>query len=114
MLERRLDSAVFNARFASSRIQSRQLVNHGHFTVNNKNVNIPSYLVKEGDVIKVKEKSRKIYPILKGMASIENSTIPEWIEIDQGNFEIKIAKLPVREDINVPVQEQTIVELYSK
>lgn len=114
LLETRFDSVIYNAKFGSSRQQARQLIKHRHFTINEKKVDIPSYNLKEGDVITVSEKSRKLYPILKSMAAIENSVIPSWMQINQDNFEIKVLRLPERADIEVPVQEQTIVELYSK
>ncbi len=114
LLERRLDNVVYRLCFASSRQQARQLVRHGHILVNNKKVDIPSYLVKEGDVISIKEKSRKLYPILKSMGRLESLPLPEWLSIDPDNFTGKVLRLPERSDVDIPVQEQLIVELYSK
>lgn len=114
LLERRLDNVVYRLCFASSRQQARQLVRHGHILVNNKKVDIPSYLVKEGDVISIKEKSRKLYPILKSMGRLESMPLPEWLSIDPDNFTGKVLRLPERNDVDIPIQEQLIVELYSK
>ncbi len=114
LLERRLDNVVFRAYFASSRQMARQLVRHGHIYVNGKKVNIPSYLVKVGDVITIKEKSRKLYPILKSMGKLESVTLPEWISVDSENFSAKIERLPEKKDIMLPIKEQLIIELYSK
>ncbi len=114
LLERRLDNVVYRAYFASSRQQARQLVLHGHITVNGRKVNIPSYQVKPGDVIVIKEKSRKLYPILKSMGKLENITLPEWISVDSDNFIAKIERIPEKKDILLPVKEQLIIELYSK
>ncbi|MCD8211866.1 MAG: 30S ribosomal protein S4 [Oscillospiraceae bacterium] len=115
LVERRLDNVVFRMGFAKTRRQARQLVNHSHFTVNGKKVNIPSYLVKAGDVIAIKESSRSnaIFKELTG----ENAAkvlLPDWMERAQGAPEGKITRLPVREDVDVPVEETLIVELYSK
>ncbi len=114
LLERRLDNVVYRLCFASSRQQARQLVRHGHILVNNRKVNIPSYLVKEGDVISVKEKSRKLYPILKSMGKLESISVPAWLSIEPDNFTGKVLRLPERSDVDIPVQEQLIIELYSK
>lgn len=114
LLERRLDNTLFRSCFASSRQQSRQLIRHGHVTVNNRKVNIPSFLVKEGDVIMVKEKSRKLYPILKSMARLENEVLPEWFTVDSDKFTVTIKKLPENKDVNLPINLQLIIELYSK
>jgi len=112
ILETRLDNVVFRMGFASSRAQARQLVRHGHFRVNGKKVNIPSYLVKVGDVISVKETSKDIAVIRENADA--NRTVPKWIEVDRDNLEGKIVALPSREDIDIPVQEHLIVELYSR
>ncbi|MBN1897677.1 MAG: 30S ribosomal protein S4 [Spirochaetes bacterium] len=114
LLERRLDNVVYRLSFASSRQQARQMVRLGHVQVNNKKVNIPSYITKEGDLIIIKEKSRKLYPILKSMGKLENIPVPEWLSIDIDKFTGKVVKNPERKDIELPVQEQLIVELYSK
>lgn len=113
-LERRLDNLMFRSCFASSRQQSRQLIRHGHVMVNGRKVNIPSFLVKEGDNIVIKEKSRKSYHILKSMARLENEVLPEWLTINGDNFSVKINRIPEITDINIPINLQLIIELYSK
>ena len=114
LCERRLDNVVFHAGLASTRREARQLVNHAHFTVNGKKVNIPSYLVKPGDVIAVREKSRSSVKF-KELAEAENAVIaPKWLEADRANFTAKVVAMPTREDIDYEINEQLIVELYSK
>ena len=115
ILETRLDNVVYRMGFAMTRRQARQLVNHGHFTVNGKKVNIPSYLVKAGDVIEVAESSRssEVFKRLMG----ENAPVflqPAWMEREKNALKGTVTRLPVREDIDVPVEEHLIVELYSK
>ena len=112
LLETRLDNVVFRLGFASSRKEARQLVTHGHFTVNGKKVNIPSYTVKPGDVIKVKEKSTSS-PKFKEVKEM-TITVPEWVTVDVEKLEGKILSVPTREQIDTPVAEHLIVELYSK
>ena len=112
MLETRLDNVVFRLGFASSRKEARQLFNHGHFTVNGKKVNIPSYTVKPGDVIKVKEKSTNS-PKFKEVKEM-TITVPEWVSVDVEKLEGKVLSVPTREQIDTPVAEHLIVELYSK
>ena len=112
LLETRLDNVVFRLGFASSRKEARQLVNHGHFTVNGKKVNIPSYTVLPGDVIKVKEKSTNS-PKFKEVKEM-TITVPEWVTVDVEKLEGKILSVPTREQIDTPVAEHLIVELYSK
>lgn len=114
LLERRLDNMVFRLGFANSRIEARQLVSHGHFLVNNKAVNIPSYLLKAGDEVTIKESSKKINRILEAMETVARRGIPNWLGLDKDNFKATIKMLPVREDLTMPVQEQLVVELYSK
>jgi len=114
LLESRLDNMVYRMGFATSRNQARQTVRHNHFLVNNKKVNIPSYLVKPGDIIEVKEKSRNLTFIKEAMETVVRRGIPDWIEIDKGNFKGTLKALPNREDLTMPVQEQLVVELYSK
>ena len=114
MLERRLDNVVFHIGFSSSRRLARQLVFHGHILVDGQKVTIPSYQVSEGQTISVREKSRKIPLILQAIEAAKNRSIPQWIEVDYDNFQGKMVRLPKREDILLPIQEQMIVELYSK
>jgi small subunit ribosomal protein S4 len=113
-LERRMDNMIFRMGFANSRVEARQLITHSHFLVNNKSVNIPSYLLKAGDVITVKEGSRKITRILEAMETVARRGLPNWLELDKENFKGSIKLLPAREDLTMPVQEQLVVELYSK
>ena len=115
LLERRLDNVVFRLGFASTRRDARQLVNHGHFTVNGKKVNIPSYLVKPGDVIAVREASRSSVKFSKLTgADAPLVTTPEWMERNKEALEGKILRMPERSDIEFEVEEHLIVELYSK
>ena len=114
MLERRLDNTVYRLGFASSRNQARQLVRHNHFLVNGKKVNIPSYQVNVGDVITLKEKSRKNELIIDNLEGAVRRGLPSWLELDKDNFQGTVKAMPSREDITLPIQEQLIVELYSK
>lgn len=114
LLETRLDNMVCRMGFAPNRSSARQLVSHGHFLVNGRKVNIPSYHVQVGDVIEVKESSRDIGIIGDSLSKIEQRGIPSWVEIDFQNFKGKVAQIPSREEIQLPAQEQLIVELYSK
>ena len=114
LLERRMDNMVFRMGFANSRIEARQLISHGHFLVNGKPVNIPSYLLKAGDEVCVKEGSRKITRIMGAIETVVRRGVPHWLELDKDNFKASIKMLPVREDLTMPVQEQLVVELYSK
>ena len=114
MLERRLDSTVYRMGFVNSRTQGRHFVKHNHFLVNGKKVNIPSYLTKMGDIIEVREKSRKVKSIEDAMDAVVRRGLPQWLELDKDNFKASIRALPVREDITMPIEEQLIVELYSK
>jgi len=114
ILESRLDNIVYRMGFAASRSQARQLVRHNHFTVNDKKVNIPSYLVKPGDEIKVKEESKKAPQIIGAMETVVRRGIPDWIEVDKEKFKGTLKSLPNREDLTMPIQEQLIIELYSK
>ena len=114
-IERRLDNVVFRLGFAMTRREARQAVSHGHFTVNGRRVDIPSYLVSPGDVIEVREQSRSsvMFKRLLGEDAII-VTAPQWLERDKNTLKGKVTKLPVREDIDFPVEETLIVELYSK
>ncbi len=113
MLETRLDNVTFRSGWAASRNQSRQFVRHGHVLVNGKRVTIPSYRVKKGDVISLKEKSRTMIVIRHNMDTLDH-TVPGWLESGAEGFEVTVRDLPQREHIDVPVREQLIVELYSK
>lgn len=113
-LELRLDNVAFRMGFADTRAESRQLVRHAHFTVNGKKVNIPSYQVRVGDKIAVKEKSRKVATIGEALEAVDRRGIPAWLEVDKKGFEGTVKALPAREDLTLPIQEQLIVELYSK
>ncbi|MCH5238340.1 MAG: 30S ribosomal protein S4 [Muribaculaceae bacterium] len=114
MLESRLDSVVFRMGFARTRREARQVVGHKHFLVNGKPVNIPSYLIKAGDVIEVREKSRSLQRYKDILEVTAGRLVPEWIEVDQDAYKGTIKYLPTREMIDVPVNEMLIVELYSK
>ena len=113
-LERRLDNVVFRMGFANTRREARQLVNHAHFTVNGKRVNIPSYQVKPGDVVAVSEKSRSTTKFKSLLEENGKKACPKWIEKANDSFEGKIVAMPARDDIDFPVEEHLIVELYSK
>jgi len=113
-LEKRLDNMVFRMGFASSRTEARQLVRHSHFTVNGQKVNVPSYLVKVGDVIQVRERSRNVLRIQEAMETVARRGVPSWLELDKNDFKATVKALPAREDLTMPVQEQLVVELYSK
>jgi small subunit ribosomal protein S4 len=114
-LERRLDNVVFRLGFGTSRSQARELVRHGHFTVNGRKVNIPSYLVSAGDAIEVRERSRKSPAIVGSLDARQRRGGPvRWLEVDAANFRGTVKELPSREDITMPIEEQLIVELYSK
>jgi small subunit ribosomal protein S4 len=113
-LERRLDNMVFRMGFANSRNEARQLVRHNHFLVSGKPVNIPSFLVKIGDDIQVREGSRKVERILEAVETVARRGVPPWLELDKENFKGTVKVLPVRDELTMPVQEQLVVELYSK
>jgi len=114
LLECRLDNAVYRLGFASSRDQARQLIRHNHFQVNSKKVDIPSFQVKPGDVITLKEKSRKNSLVQENLEGAARRGIPAWLELDKAKFQGTVRTAPVREDITMPVNEHLIVELYSK
>ena len=114
LVERRLDNVAYRMGFASSRREARQLVGHGHFTVNGHRVNIPSFQVKPGDVVAVCEKSRNSTKFKTLVEELGKNPTPKWIEKEAGSFEGKIAAMPARDDIDYEVNEQLIVELYSK
>lgn len=114
LLERRLDNAVYRLGFANSRNEARQLVRHNHFIVNHSRVNIPSYLVKPGDVIELREKSKKVVRILEALEGVARRGVPQWLELDKEQMKGNVKGLPAREEITIPIQEKLIVELYSK
>ena len=114
LLERRLDNIVYRLGFTNSRNEARQLVRHSHFLVNHSKVNIPSYLVKPGDVIEPREKSKKIVRILEALEGVARRGVPQWLELDKEQMKGNVKGLPTREDITIPIQEKLIVELYSK
>ncbi len=115
LLERRLDNVVFRGCFCVSRSQARQFVRHGNILVNSKKVDIPSFLVKEGDVIEVKNEERIRKWVKENYSLItKERSIPKWMEVDPAEFKIRVLRLPEKEDLIVPVKEQLIVELYSK
>jgi small subunit ribosomal protein S4 len=113
-LERRLDSVCYRMGFARTRSEARQLVRHRHIQVNGKRVSIPSYLVKPGDKISVKEKSRSKAVFTDSLEQVERRGLPEWLELDKENFTGTIKNMPNREEITLPIQEQLIVEFYSR
>jgi small subunit ribosomal protein S4 len=113
-LELRLDNVVFRMGFADTRNEARQLVRHGHFTVNGKRVNIPSFAVKPGTTVEVAEKSRKMLRIAEALETVDRRGVPQWIDLDKKSFKATVKSPPNREDLTMPIQEQLIVELYSK
>jgi small subunit ribosomal protein S4 len=114
LLERRLDNVIYRLGLSTSRPQARQLVRHGHFLVNGRKVDVPSYSVKAGDVITVRGGSAQNATIQHAIEEVKGRGIPDWLQFDAGNLTGRIQSLPTREQINLPVQEQLIVELYSK
>ena len=113
-LERRLDNVVYRLGFASSRSQARQFVRHGHVTVNGRKVNIPSYLVKRGDEIAIRQKSSKNPLILSSLEDVAGRGVPSWLELDKDALKGQIVELPRRDDLAIPIEESLVVELYSK
>jgi len=113
-LERRLDSIVYRMGFCSSRQQARQMIIHGHFLVNGRKVNIPSSLVKTEDVIELKQRSREIAPILSSLEAAEGRGVPEWLQLDRENFKGTVKAYPTREELQIPVNDHLVVELYSR
>jgi len=114
LLERRLDNVAYRLGFASSRAEARTLVRHGHLLVNGKKVNIPSYTVRAGDVVSVKEPSRQLGRVQSAMEGAQRRGVPDWAEVDRDAFSGKIKILPTRSDVTMPINEKLIVELYSK
>ena len=113
-LERRLDNVVYRLGFGSSRDQARQLVRHGHVRVNEKRLNVPSFQVKEGDVIAVSPKAAKNVLVTASVEAVKGRGVPKWLELDAAGMKGKVLSMPARDDVNFPIQEQLIVELYSK
>jgi small subunit ribosomal protein S4 len=113
-LERRLDNVVYRLGFVNSRAQARHFVRHNHFLINGKKVNIPSYLIKIGDVVEVREKSSKIQSLEGALDAVVRRGIPQWLDLEKENMKGMVKEFPSREDITTPIQEQLIVELYSK
>jgi small subunit ribosomal protein S4 len=115
LLEKRLDSMVYRMGFATSRTEARQLVRHSHFTVNGRKVNVPSYLVRPGDIVELREKSRQVARINEALDGVMRRGLPSWVEVDRSGFKGTVKTLPVRAEMTTPTfQEQLIVELYSK
>lgn len=114
LLERRLDNVVYRLGLAHSRKQARQLVRHNHLLVNGRKVNIPSYIVNQGDKVAVKEKSRRLEAFLTALERVDARGVPAWLEIDREQARGVVLSLPAREDIDQDIQEQLIIELYSK
>ncbi len=114
LIEFRLDSMVYRMGFAPNRRGARQIIRHGHVLVNGREVNLPSFGLKKGDIIEIKESSRGIPAIIDSLSKSEHRGIPPWVEVDSANFRGKVINIPSREEIQLPVQEQLIVELYSK
>jgi len=113
-LERRLDNVVLRMGFADSRAEARQLIRHGHFEVNGRKTDIPSFQVREGDVVAVREKSRGATPIQRAAEAGNQRSIPAWLDVDFVNLRGRVLRLPTREEIDAPVQEHLIIELYSR
>ena len=114
LLERRLDNMTYRLGFANSRAEARQLVRHGHFLVNDRKVDVPSAAVKPGDVITLRERSKKVARIQEALELSQRRGVPEWLEVDRQNFTGRIRALPTRADLTMPINERLVVELYSK
>jgi len=113
-LERRLDNVVYRLGFGASRDQARQLVRHGHVRVNDKKLNVPSFQVRPGDVVSLSGRAQKNALVAASVESVKGRGVPKWLELDSAAFKGKVLSLPARDDVNFPIQEQLIVELYSK
>ena len=114
LLERRLDNVVFRLGFATSRNEARQLISHGHFQVDGRKASTASIQLRPGQVVSVREKSKKIERITGALDALEGRSLPQWLEIDKESFSGTVKQLPVREDVTLPIEEQLIVELYSR
>jgi small subunit ribosomal protein S4 len=113
-LERRLDNVVYRLGFGASRAQARQLVRHGHVRINEKRLNIPSFQVRVGDVVSLQPRASKNTLVAASVESVKGRGVPKWLELDAANMKGKVLSMPARDDVNFPIQEQLIVELYSK
>ncbi len=114
MLERRLDNVVYRLGFANSRNQGRHFVRHGHFLVNGRKVDVPSYQIQVGDVVEVREKSRKVQAITDALDAVVRRGVPQWLDLEKENFKGLVKTFPVRDELTMPMQEQLVIELYSK
>ena len=114
LLERRLDKVVFRLGFATSRNEARQLVRHGHFDLDGRKASTPSIQVRSGQVVTVREKSKKVVRIAAALEALEGRAVPQWLEIDKENFAGTVTQMPAREDVTLPIEEQLIVEWYSR
>lgn len=114
LLERRLDNIVYRIGFATSRSEARQLVRHGHFRVNGRKVNVPSFLVRAGDTVSVRERSQKVARIQEALELAQRRGVPDWLEVTPESFAGRVKALPVRSDLTMPINEKLVVELYSK
>ena len=114
LLERRLDNVVYRLGFSTSRAEARQLVRHGHFRVNGRKVDIPSFSVRAGDQITVRDRSRKVTRIVESLELAQRRGVPEWLEIQPESFTGKVKALPTRAELTMPINEKLVVELYSK
>src|SRR5262249_55572788 len=114
LLERRLDNVIYRLGFASDHAEARQLVRHGHFRINGRKVNIPSYLVRANDLVEVRDGSKKIARVVDSIGAVERRGVPQWLELEKDAFKGRVKTLPAREDVTLPIREQLIVELYSK
>ncbi|MFP6630606.1 MAG: 30S ribosomal protein S4 [Myxococcota bacterium] len=114
LLERRLDNVVFRLGFATSRNEARQLVRHGHFDLDGRKASTPSIQVRSGQVVTVREKSKKVVRIAAALEALEGRAVPQWLEIDKENFAGTVKQMPAREDVTLPIEEQLIVEWYSR
>jgi small subunit ribosomal protein S4 len=113
-LERRLDNVIYRLGFGASRDQARQLVRHGHVKVNDRKVNIPSYQVEEGDVVSLAARAAKNAQVAASVEAVKGRGVPKWLELDAAGMKGRVLSMPARDDVNFPIQEQLIVELYSK
>jgi small subunit ribosomal protein S4 len=114
LLERRLDNMIYRMGFATSRPEARQLVRHGHFMINGRKVNIPSALLKAGDVVTVRERSKNVTRVQEALAQAEHRGAPDWVEVNREGFTARVKALPTRAELTMPINEKLIVELYSK